>query len=124
MKEISKMSCLLRPAGLFLLVGLVAAALCAAPVWASKAPSDSNCKKQSDIAVRCIICKTGQLVGKTTVGAQYDPKHEDCMMRYKEAYEKCIRLYNMRRSTAGVQMYHVTDGKTYRAWYPDYCDHW
>ena len=69
----------------FLISLCLALSLWAAPVMAGKKPSVENCNEMGMLDVSCIICKTGQYLGKISVVAEYDPEYKDCGNRYREA---------------------------------------
>lgn len=92
-------------------------------MFAGGGPSPEKCEEMGMLDVDCIVCETGEYLGKISVKAEYDPDYRDCGGRYREARQKCADFYVLELSKTGCKWSHSMGGKTYRGWYPDYCKH-
>ena len=90
-------------------------------VWAGDKPSPERCEELGMIDVECIICNTGQYLGKISIQAEYDPRYEDCMKRYVEARDKCASFYGTPKDETGIKWSYWIGGTRYFGHYPTNC---
>jgi hypothetical protein len=90
--------------------------------FAGGGPSPENCEDKGLIDVECIVCDTGEYVGKVSVQAEYDSEYGDCMKCYRKARDLCISTYNMDSSNAGCKWRYSMGGKAYKGFFPSYCE--
>ncbi|MBN2398657.1 MAG: hypothetical protein JXI32_09770 [Deltaproteobacteria bacterium] len=106
-----------------MVVVCVALLVCSGVVYAGGGPSVENCEKKGMIDISCIICETGEYLGMVSIQAEYDPEYGDCMLRYKEARQRCATCYGTTLSETGIKWEYYLGGTKYYGHYPKYCKH-
>ena len=84
-------------------------------------PSASTCNDLGFIDITCVVCATGEKIGKISIQAEYDSQYDDCMKRYMSIPGTCARAYNRKQSEVGGTWSYWMGVTRYFGNYPKNC---
>lgn len=106
-----------RGIGIFLMVALLAWCF-PGQLFAGSKPSVETCNAMGVIDAKCVVCSTGEYLGKVSVDAKYSSEHNNCSANIGTAKQRCRTIYGADSGTVGAELKYTIGTTNYTSTSP------